>query len=304
MTHGESPDLAVGGAGRRLLVVVNPIAGRGRRRFLGAVLRALEGQAQTLDIRETAAAGDAWRIAAESGRDAFDAVVVAGGDGTINEAANGLAENPAAPALGVIPLGTANVFAIELGLPRHPVRLAERLALAPARPIVPGRVNGRLFLMMASVGFDSRVVAGIDPELKRRLGKGAYVWQSLVELARDRPRGYRVRCAGRLREVEGVVAARGRNYGGAFVIARDADLARSDLELLLLDRGGRAAVLRQALALGLGRFHRLPGLTTLRIDGLEIEGPADEPIQADGDIVGHLPARIDLAPAPVRLIGA
>lgn len=303
MTQHERHAVALGGARRRLLVVLNPVAGRGRQRWLGAVLRHLEAEAAAVTVRETGAPGDARRFAAEVAAGEADAVIVAGGDGTLNEAANGLAANPAAPALGVIPLGTANVFATELGLPRDPAGLAQCLAGRPAVPILPGRVDGRVFLMMASVGFDARVVRDIDLDLKRRIGKGAYVWQSLIELARGRRRHFRVRCQERDYEVEGVVAARGRHYGGAYVIAAGADLARPGFEVLLLAKGGRGATVRQSLALGLGRFERLPELTVLRADALEIGGAEGEPVQADGDIVARLPVRIELAPAPLRVIG-
>lgn len=289
---------------RRLLVVVNPMAGRGRRRWLRAVLHELERSAVVVRVEETAAVGHARRLAAGTAANDIDAIVIAGGDGTVNEAVNGLSDNPDPPALGVVPLGTANVLAVELGLPREPRRLAEMLARAPEGTVRPGRVNGHLFLIMASAGFDARVVARVSPGIKRRLGKLAYLWSAAVEFFHDGTPVYRVRCLRQELVAAGVVAARGRHYGGAFVITPEADLARPAFEVLALSEGGRGAILRQAAALGLGRFHRLPELRAMCADELEIEGPAGEPVQADGDIVAHLPARIDIAPGPLRIIGA
>jgi len=304
MTQSGTAENTAGNPVRRLLVIVNPTAGRGQSRLLKSVVSELRPLAAEVSIRETTAAGDARRLAAAIEAEEVDAIVVAGGDGTINEAANGLARNSRPPALGVIPLGTANVFAVELGLSRDSGRLARILAQAPAGPVYPGRVGGHHFLMMASVGFDARVVDGVSLAAKRRFGRLAYVWGALIELGRNRPQRYRLRCHGEVYDAAGVIAARGRHYGGGFVIARGADLARPVFQVLAPARGGRAAIAAQALALGLGRFHRLPDLRVLTADRLEIEGATDEPVQADGDVVGRLPARLDIAPRPLMVIGA
>src|SRR5205823_13024267 len=104
----------------------------------------------------------------------FEVDVAAGGDGTLNAVANGLAGTNRT--LAALRLGTANVLAREIGLPRDPERLAELIAAGPARPIWPGRVDSRLFLVMASSGFDAETVAAVNPRLKRRLGRLAFAW--------------------------------------------------------------------------------------------------------------------------------
>src|SRR5690242_5145962 len=118
---------------RRLLVVFNPVAGRGRERRLAAILRALRRQGCAVEIRRAAARVDAERIADAAKPDGWDAVVAAGGDGTINELANGLARSGLP--LGVVPLDTGNVLANEIGLPHRADQLARVLAFAPARPV-------------------------------------------------------------------------------------------------------------------------------------------------------------------------
>jgi len=299
----RSPHVAPAVAGRRLLVLVNPIAGRGRKRYLQKVLAALRAEGAQVSVYTTEAAGQAWRMAASTAATRADVIVAAGGDGTVNEVVNGLAANSVPPALGVIPLGAANVFARNLRLPHRPAALARCLAEARALPFLPGSVNGRLFVAMAGIGFDARVVAGVSTGLKRHVGKGAYVWQSLRELARNRSRLYVVRCGGEERSAAGVVAARGRHYGGGFVMAPEARLARPAFELCCVAGGGALDIARQAIALGLGRFHRLVDLEQRQCTAAEVDGPADEPIQADGDLVGYLPARIAMAGRPIQVVG-
>ena len=287
---------------RRLLIVLNPTAGRRRTKRLDAVLAALKNADCHISLHRTRSAGEAREIAASADTTDVDVIVAAGGDGTIGEVANGLAGNEKPPALGVIPLGTANVFATEIGLDRKPSRIAETLVQAQPFAIYPGRANGHLFLMMASVGFDARVVAGVDLGLKKRLGKSAYVWQGLFELWRRPKAIYQVRVGDDHYSAAAVIAAKGRHYGGAFVVAHEASLARPEFELCLLSGGGRLDVLRQAVGLGLGRFDRLAGLTILRTDAFEIRAPAGEPVQADGDIVTHLPVTIEIAPKPLMVL--
>jgi YegS/Rv2252/BmrU family lipid kinase len=273
----------------RTRVVLNPNAGSADD---CEALRAAVAALGDAEVCTTEGPGDAERLAREAVEAGCELVVAAGGDGTVNEVANGLAETASALALGVIPLGTANVFAHNLGLPR-----------APAAPFLPGRVNGRLFVAVAGIGFDARVVAGVDTGLKHRVGKAAYLWQSLIELGRGRARSFRVRLRGEELWAAGLVALRGPHYGGGFTMAPRAGPGRPDFALCCLAGGGRSDILRQGLALGLGRFHRLAGLTHFRTTAAEVLGPADEPIQADGDLVGHLPASIDMARAPIRLVG-
>src|SRR5204863_6128250 len=114
---------------------------------------------------------DAERLAREADAD-FDVIVAAGGDGTVHAVVNGL-RGRAIP-IGMVPLGTANVLAREIGLPRRAAPLAALIAAAPARPIWPGRIGARLFVMMASAGFDSETVAAIHPLLKARAGRLAF----------------------------------------------------------------------------------------------------------------------------------
>jgi len=287
---------------RRVLVIVNPAAGRGRRsrRRLDGVVAALQQRGCAVVIRRTSAAsGDAERLAREAEPD-FEVVVAAGGDGTLNEVANGLAGSDRA--LAVLPLGTANVLAREIGLPRDPELLAELIAAGPARPIWPGRVGSRLFLTTASSGFDAETVAAVNPRLKRHFGRLAFAWAIVVCLVRYRPCELSVRIGDVDHRAVTVIASKGRLYAGPYVIAPRASLAEPMLEFVLFQRSGRLAVLRYLGALLLGRLPRRRDVTILRARNAFVAAAAPLPVQADGEIVARLPVWISVAEQPLLLI--
>lgn len=153
--------------------------------------------------------------------------------------------------------------------------------------------------MMAGVGFDAHVVAHVPPGLKRVAGKWAYGWQMAVEILRLRPRRYRVTADGAAFDCASAIVAKGRFYAGRYVAAPAASLDRASFELVLFEHGGRFAVLRCAVALGLGRLHKARGVRIVSARDIAIDGdagaPVAEPVHADGDVIGTLPVRFTIA---------
>jgi diacylglycerol kinase (ATP) len=287
---------------RRVLIIVNPAAGVARFavRRLRRVIAALERCGCTVVLRHASAqAGDVERLAREAEPE-FEAIVAAGGDGTVNAVVNGLAGLPRPVAL--LPLGTANLLAREIGLPRQAERLAELIATAPAQPIWPGRVDGRLFVMMASTGFDAETVASVGPRLKRYIGRLAFVWAALVRLGHYRAYEMVVEADGAAHRATGLIAAKGRFYAGPFIVAPGADPAEPVLDLVLLRRPGRMAILGYAAALLFGRLPRSKHVTMLRAGRVIVSASRRLAVQADGEIVGQLPAMIGIAEQPLLLI--
>jgi YegS/Rv2252/BmrU family lipid kinase len=287
---------------RRVLIILNPVAGRARssRRRLEGVITALERRGCAVVLRHTSPVeGDTERLAREA-EAAFEIIVAAGGDGTLNAVVNGVAALPRPIAL--LPLGTANVLAREIGLPRDPERLAELIATGPARPIWPGRVAGRLFLTMASSGFDAETVAAVDPRLKRHLGRLAFAGAIAACLWRYRACELTVRIDGVDHHAATVIAAKGRFYAGRYVIAPRADLSEPMLEFVLLHRSGRLAMLRYLAALLLGRVGQCKGISVARAREASISAKTAVPVQADGEIVGQLPVLIAIADEPLQLV--
>lgn len=285
---------------RRVLVIYNPTAGGRRRRRLEAVLRHLTDAGCVVTVRPTTARGDAESFARQAASGDWDVVAAAGGDGTINEVINGL--YGAAVALAVIPLGTANVLAAEIGVPTAPAAIARMIAEGAVRDIHLGVANGRLFSMMAGVGFDARVVAAISTRVKRVLGKGTYVLMFLTRLFEFSRGVYRVEVDGETHTAASVVIANGHFYAGRHTCAPRARLDEPQMYACLFLRPGPLRALRYAAGLLFGILDRLSDVIILPARRVTVDGPAGEPVQGDGDIIARMPLEIVLADQTLRLV--
>jgi len=284
----------------RFAIIYNPAAGQRRKHFYGSVIAALRAQGITFEERPTAGRSDAEALVRAAVAKDFDAVVAAGGDGTINEALNGLIGSPLP--LGIIPLGTANVFAAEMGLPVSADVIAETLITGPEAEVYVGRANNRAFGLMVGVGIDAHIVRDVDPSLKRRIGKGAYAWETFRQIVRGPKTSYDISVDGIAYRAASVVVAKGHFDGGRFVAAPKARLTEPSFEIVMATRVGRWAALRYGLALMTGRLSRLADVRIVTGARVAIQGPAGEPVQGDGDELTELPVEIELAPRPINLI--
>jgi diacylglycerol kinase (ATP) len=302
------------GAPRRLLVIYNPTAGGSRRRRFEAVLAGLADLGCPMDVRPTTGPGDAAVFAREADAAAHDLVVAAGGDGTINEVINGLVGLPdGRPPLAVLPLGTANVLAAELGLDLVPAHIARSIARGAVQPVSLGRASSaagagdggeRVFSLMAGAGFDARVVAGIDLKLKRLLGKGAYVIEGFHQMSRRKPPLLHVTVDGRDYEAASVVVSNARFYGGRYLLAPAASLAEPLLHVCLFRHGDTLSILRYAMALQHGRLEEGERFRIVTGRDIRIAGDPGAPLQADGDIIARLPVSISALPNALRMVRA
>jgi len=279
----------------RVLVIFNPAAGTRRRRRFERVVGALAESGIRFTVADTAAPGHAEALAREAVAAGEQLVVAAGGDGTIAEVANGIAGSAAR--LGVIPIGTANVFAHELGLPFGAAAIAASLARGAVRHVIPGSARfadgrARLFVQMLGVGLDAAVVASLNGALKRRIGKGAYVVETLRQIATWPFPRLALTLDGTAVEGVQVIATKGRFYGGRFLLAPEAAADAPGISACVFDRGGWWPALRAGIALPLGLLPRLDGLVRRRVATLEISAPAGLPVQADGELVGVTPVTV------------
>lgn len=286
-------------------MIYNPTAGGARRRRYQAVLDLLHTAGAEVTVWTTTVRGDAERYAASVDPSQFQRIVVAGGDGTVNEVINGLAANQMGGAVlpvCVLPLGTANVLAAEIGLPLEPKEIAPLILKGQARPVCLGRANGRRFLLMAGAGFDAHVVARVFKPLKRHVGKTAYVLETLRQFAVFDFPTYDITIDGKPYKAASVVLANARSYGGPHVCAPEASLEAPSLEVCLFLSKGPLHAIRYAIALLLGSLPRLSDVRIVRGRHVTVRGPAEDPIQGDGDIVAALPGEIVVLPDAVNLV--
>jgi len=287
-----------------MVIIFNPVAGRRRAMLLWRVLDVLAANGIRLDLAETHRAGHAEALARDAAQQGAPMVVAAGGDGTIAEVANGLIGSGVR--LGVIPLGTANVLAHELALPFAPRAVAAALAFGRTRTLWPGVARcadgSRLFVQMLGVGFDAQVVHRLSLPLKRVLGRGAYVVQSLCETARYRFPPLRLRIDEEETEAASVVISKGRLYGGNYLLAVEAQPAEPGFSVVLFGCGGPGAALMYGAALPLGLLGRAPGVRHVRARRVEVVGNAAIPAQADGDPAGFSPLNVMDAPGPIEVV--
>jgi len=271
------------------------------RHLYGATLSCLRRRGATAVIVETASHGEGMKAAAEaalSGR--FDAVVAAGGDGTVHDAAEGLVGY--STPLGILPLGTGNVFARELNLPRSPEALTRTLLSGEACPIPVGQVNGRPFLFVVGVGFDAEAVRVFESEGTRTLGRAGYIWPVLRALVSHQDQLLGVRTDRGEAQAQWVIVTRIKHYAGGLILVPQADLYQPFFYVLRLAGSGPFNRLRQLSALALGLVRYDPGVHIEAATSVRIEGNRSVPIQIDGEVLGELPLEINIHPKRLRLI--
>ncbi len=285
-----------------LLIVRNPRARRSLDEWeLRVAAAPLRDSGWTVDIETTSAPGDATRIAGEAASAGIGVVVACGGDGTVREVANGLAGSDAA--LGVIPAGTANVWAREARLPSHPEVALRLLTRLRAVRIDTGIVNGQHFLLMCSVGFDAATVRALDASRSKRVfGRYAFALKGAFEAVTTDAIAAQITVGDRTLERDLLMAVAGntRLYGGVLHLTRHARADDGLLDLALFSGGAirrRLALTARALRGQLERdaTHGAAGLDYLRAAAIRIETARAMPVQADGDYVGETPIDLGLA---------
>ncbi|MDT8419553.1 MAG: diacylglycerol kinase family lipid kinase [Desulfuromonadales bacterium] len=284
----------------RIKLIANPVAGKGAREKTERAAQLLRSRGGEVDLYFTRAAGDGEREAAETIGQGYSLVIAAGGDGTLNEVLNGI--HGSTLPVSFLPLGTTNVFALEIGMPFAVERACAKILGGQIEKVYLGRVNGRLFSLMVSAGYDAETVHQVSGRLKKRIGKGAYLVSALQQLWSYRFPRFRVSDgAGRSVEGCGVVISKARCYGGSFVLTPDASIREPSLEVCVMTRSGRLAMLTYSLCMVLRRPFPEKMATLFRSCSVEIEG-VGVAVQVDGDEFPRTPVTVTLEPEPVYLV--
>ncbi len=288
----------------RAIVMYNPAArGAPDPGLFGAITHCVELGGFTVETARSRSRGDLTRIAAQAVADGAERVVVCGGDGSIREAASGLAGTDVP--LAVVPLGTANILAREMDLPRSPLACAGIAGGGTEARIGLGRLNGsEVFTFCASCGPDSLAVSDIDLKMKRQTGAWAYLYAGLRGmLSRPAPRLVVESADGRRIPGSQVFVLRATRYGAGFI--------RLTTHVGLRSPAFRVLVIRPPLALRMP--HLLAGLIRGEIDGkrgvesfdgTEVRILSEEPmpIQVDGDRGGMTPGSLVFEPHALSLV--
>jgi diacylglycerol kinase (ATP) len=256
------------------------------------------------EVRETAYAGHAEVLAREAARAGMDLVIAAGGDGTVNSVVQGLAGTQTA--LAVLPMGTVNVWAREVGIPL-PAALAREVVLNGVRRRVDlGRAGSRYFLLMAGIGFDAEVARRVERGPFKRLGMKLvnYLATTGRLTVTHQPTKVWMRTEGHRRSVNALMILVGntRLYGGAMTFAKQAVADDGWLDLVIM---GNGSVLYRAglfLRAAFSRTSLGPRVRYARCRTVRFESNTPLPVQVDGEVIGTLPMTFSVAPLALTVI--
>jgi len=296
----------------RARLIHNPIAGPWDvRRALKRIRSELGSHGWSAELHVTEKPGDALVLSREAAQEGFDAVIVAGGDGTVNEAVNGLVGTETA--LGVLPVGTGNLWAKQLGIPTYtlanPLRLqdaAAGLAEGSIRSVDVGRVNDRYFLCWAGIGLDAQVTSELEPRPRhtKRLGMLPYV-VAAVTVARDF-QGVRTRVSLDGSIVRGrtllILASNIQQYAGLLHVSREARIDDGLLDVFVFKGLGFPYAVSHMLKMLSRRCLEDPRIVHGQARRIEILTEWAVPVQVDGDPIGTTPVVLRAVPRALRVL--
>lgn len=282
---------------RKFLLIHNAVAGVKGRRLADKVVAHLEQLGAS--VTRCPAGEAAMRDAAGAAPGRYDAVIAAGGDGTVRALAAAL--GGALTPIALIPMGTGNVLASEIKLSRRPSVLASMIVEGPVQAITGATANGKPFYMMAGAGFDGAAVIALDTPMKRRIGKLAYAVPGLRALT-SLPPLLDVVVDGQAFKANWVVFANGQRYGGPFTITRQADLRKPGLHAVLMTAKTRLALMAIVAKLGVMPLDRVSGVRVLPCTRASVRSAQPVPVQVDGDAFGVTPLDVEAGGIGFNLI--
>lgn len=278
-------------------VVFNPAAKGEKASRVRDQILALSHGARVLETRHPE---DAQELAAQAAQEGFRTVVAAGGDGTINGVVNGIALSDAR--LGVLPIGTMNLFAAELGIPPRLEAAWEVIAAGHERAIDLPFAGSRYFVQLAGIGLDAQVVKETDRTFRKNFGPVSYM-VSLAQIAGRKPPLIRIRTReGTEHEGTFALIGNGRYYGAPLPIFRDAVPDDGKLDVLLFRGFGPLEILRYLQGLVFGTHLDMKDVEYLQCAGLSAESEGEAPVEVDGELIGDLPIEIGIADRRLRVV--
>ena len=289
-----------------IVLIFNPVATNASGRKIAKASHFLRSRGYKAEILFTEQKGHAESLAREAVKESPSLIIAAGGDGTFNEIVNGIAGSEIP--MAILPLGTTNVLAKELGLPETVDGAMEVAVRGTPKTVSIGKISitrhsslvTRYFLLMAGIGFDGEAVFRINETLKKISGKGAYIFSGFKTLSVFNPDKLILDMDGKTYTGYSVIISKVAKYGGNFKITPDARLTDPFFYVCLFKGKRRLDILRYVTGIVAGKHLGFRDVEYVRAKNINVEGDAH--IQIDGDYFGRSPARIEVVPDTVRLV--
>lgn len=278
---------------KRARIIYNPTSGRELfKKHLPDVLMKLEQAGYEASCHATTCEGDATNAAEIAVKRGYDLVIAAGGDGTLNEVVNGLAEKPNRPKLGLIPMGTTNDFARALHIPRDIDKALEVILKGETIPVDLGRMNNRYFINIAGGGRITELTYEVPSKLKTMLGQLAYYLKGIEMLPSFKPSDVRIEYDGKVFEGEVMIFLVGltNSVGGFEKLAPDSSINDGLFTLMFLKKTNLAETIR-IISLALrGEHLNDPHLVYVKANYIKVTAKEKVQLNLDGEFGGLLPA--------------
>ena len=280
------------------LIILNPAAHSERAQRKQAQVESL---ARDCVVCTTTRTGEAELMARRGIEEGFEKIVAAGGDGTINEVVNGLAGTEAT--LGLLPIGTMNVFATELGLPVNNLEYCWNIIKADSTRVVDlPKANQKFFVQLAGVGLDAQVVKETSSQLKRNFGPVSYLISAVQIAARQPPRLFIQSEDATIDEGSFVLVGNGRLYGGPFPFFKHAVIDDGLLDVIVFKRLGYLEIIKYLQDVIFSSDIRVPEIEYFQTRRLRVESDQSVPVELDGELVGNCPVEFSLFERSLRVL--
>ena len=280
------------------LVILNPAARSDRAQRKRAEVESL---ARDCSFCATTRIGEAELVARRGAEEGFEKIVAAGGDGTINEVVNGLAGTNAT--LGLLPIGTMNVFATELGLPVHDLELCWNVIQRDSTRVVDlPKANEKFFVQLAGVGLDAQVVKETSAKLKRSFGPLSYLISAAQIAARQPPRLFLQSDDATVKEGSFVLVGNGRLYGGPFPFFKHAVIDDGKLDVIVFKSLGYLEIIKYLQDVVFSSEIRVPEIEYFQTSRLRVDSDQTVPVELDGELVGNCPVEFKIRAGGLRVL--
>ena len=280
------------------LIILNPAAHGERAQRKQARVESL---ARDCVVCATTRTGEAESMARRAVAEGFEKIVAAGGDGTINEVVNGLAGTQAR--LGLLPIGTMNVFATELGLPVNDLEGCWNIVQGEhIRSVDLARANQKFFVQLAGVGLDAQVVKETSAQLKRNFGPLSYLISAAQIAARQPPKLFIKSEDAAIDEGSFVLVGNGRLYGGPFPFFKHASLDDGLLDVIVFKRLGYLEIIKYLQDVVFSSDIRVPEVEYFQTRQLRVESDQAVPVELDGELVGNCPVEFSLQERALQVL--